>query len=152
MLFKSSIGLLAVALLVNAETHTVTFDNRCGYGTPTLKSQNGQVLSTGGAWTSNGAALGLIAYLQTGGCGNNGEGCTLVEVTLENGGSAADISLISPHRFSVASGFGFYDGCDGSGTDCTDANCPKAYRQSGDNFAIVGCGADNANIAITFCD
>lgn len=28
MLFKSSIGLLAVALLVNAETHTVTFDNR----------------------------------------------------------------------------------------------------------------------------
>ena len=29
---------------------------------PTLRSQTGQVLSTGGAWTSNGPALGLIAY------------------------------------------------------------------------------------------
>lgn len=73
--------------------------------------------------------------LLLGGCGNNGEGCTLVEATLKNGGSAADISLISPyafslarvflglmtfssHEFSVTSGFGFYGGCDGAGTDC----------------------------------
>ena len=36
-----------------------------------------------------------------GGCGFNGEGCTLVEVTLQNpttagSGSSADISLIEP--------------------------------------------------------
>ncbi|EPT01254.1 hypothetical protein FOMPIDRAFT_1161879 [Fomitopsis schrenkii] len=154
MLFKLTIGFLvaAVALQANAETHTVTFTNKCGYGTPTLYSQTGQLLSTGGAWTSNGAALGLIAYLQTGGCGQNGEDCTLVEATLENGGSAADISLIPPHEFSVTSGFGYYDGCDGVGTDCTSASCPMAYRQSGDNWAIVGCGADNVDLAITFCN
>ncbi|TFY54588.1 hypothetical protein EVJ58_g8770 [Rhodofomes roseus] len=155
MFFKLAIGSIAAAvafLQVNAESHTVTFNNKCGRGTPHLYSQTGQLLSTGGAWTSNGEALGLIAFLQTGGCGNNGEGCTLVEATLKNGGSAADISLISPHEFSVTSGFGYYDGCDGSGTDCTSASCPKAYRQPNDNFAIVGCGANNVNLAITFCD
>ncbi|EPT01244.1 hypothetical protein FOMPIDRAFT_84905 [Fomitopsis schrenkii] len=152
MISKLSIVFLAAALLVNAETHTVTFNNKCGRGTPYLRSQTGEVLSTGGAWTSNGPALGLIAYLQTGNCGNNGEECTLVEATLENGKSAADISLIPPHEFSVASGFGYYDGCDGAGTDCTNANCPKAYRKPGDNFAIVGCSANNVNLTITFCD
>lgn len=52
----------------------------------------------------------------------------------------------------------------------TSASCPKAYRQPDDNFAIVGCGANNVssngstlcdasahivpqvNLAITFCD
>ncbi|KAH9931884.1 uncharacterized protein B0H18DRAFT_871869 [Fomitopsis serialis] len=152
---KLAAGIVATTLAVlqaNAETHTVTFVNKCGRGTPYLWSQTGELLSNGAPWTSNGPAPGLIAYLQTGGCGQNGEQCTLVEVTLENGQSAADISLIPPHAFNVASGFGFYDGCDGAGTDCTDANCPKAYRHPNDNFAVVGCGADNENIAITFCD
>ncbi|EPT01256.1 hypothetical protein FOMPIDRAFT_1048972 [Fomitopsis schrenkii] len=154
MFSKLVIAFVAAAyatVQANAESHTVTFTNHCGKGTPTLKSQNGQTLSTGGAYTSDGAALGLIAYLQTGQCGNNGEGCTLVEVTLENGKSAADISLIPPHAFSVASGFNF-NACDNAGTDCTDANCPKAYRHPNDNFAVVGCGADNVNIDIKFCD
>lgn len=56
----------------------------------------------------------------------------------------------------------------------TNANCPKAYRKPGDNFAIVGCSANNVstanvhlrrclssysysyglqvNLTITFCD
>ena len=51
----------------------------------------------------------------------------------------------------------------------TSASCPKAYREADDNFAIVGCGANNVstapcallclashnlqvNLAITFCD
>ncbi|EPT05666.1 hypothetical protein FOMPIDRAFT_1027255 [Fomitopsis schrenkii] len=156
MFFKLALTFLLAAvatLQVNAEQHTVSFTNKCGHGTPTLKGQNGQTLSTGGAWTSSGEALGLIAYLPlVGGCGTNGEGCTLVEATLKNGGSAADISLISPHEFSVTSGFGFYGGCDGAGTDCTSSSCPKAYRQPDDNFAIVGCSASNVNLAITFCD
>ncbi|KZT66165.1 hypothetical protein DAEQUDRAFT_746718 [Daedalea quercina L-15889] len=147
MFLKLTIGFLVFAIAAfqaNAESHTVTFTNNCGYGTPTLKSQTGETLSTGGAWTSSGSALG--------GCGDNGEYCTLVEATLENGGSAADISLIPPHEFSVTSGFGYYDGCDGTGTDCTSSSCAMAYRSADDNFAIVGCGADNVNLAITFCD
>ena len=62
--------------------------------------------------------------------------------------------------------------CDGHLTAAllgTSASCPKAYRQPNDNFAIVGCGANNVstapcallclashnlqvNLAITFCD
>lgn len=43
------------------------------------------------------AQTDLVDYnTRLGQCGNNGEGCTLVEVTLENGKSAADISLIPP--------------------------------------------------------
>jgi len=155
MFFKLATGLLAatvVSLQANAETHTVTFTNKCGYGTPYLWSQTGTLLSTGGAYTSDGPAPGLIAYLQTGNCGQNGEDCTLVEATLENAGSAADISLIPPHEFSVTSGFGYYGGCDNVGTDCTDVNCPIAFRQPGDTWAIIGCGAANVNLAITFCD
>ncbi|KAJ7747804.1 hypothetical protein B0H16DRAFT_1554625 [Mycena metata] len=83
---------------VHAETHTVHFTNLCGFGTPTL-IQGLNVLSTGGDHTINGELHGAIAYLQTGGCGFNGEGCTLVELSLKNGFSSADLSLIPPTRF-----------------------------------------------------
>ncbi|KAF5355026.1 hypothetical protein D9756_005602 [Leucocoprinus leucothites] len=158
----SMFGLLAVAVaalsaaqVVSAERHTVTFDNRCGFGTPTL-IQGGNVLSTGGAYTVNGPLTAAIAYLQTGSCGFNGDGCTLVEVTLINptspgSGSSADISLIPPHTFSVTSGFGYYNGCDGTGTDCTSASCPMAFRKPEDTWAQVACQANDVNIAITFC-
>jgi len=80
---------------------------------PTLV-QNGNILSTGGPFTANGEFNSFIAYLQTGmpsqstlyspslnsisgGCGLNGEGCTLVEGTLQNTGfSSADVSLVPP--------------------------------------------------------
>jgi len=155
MFTKFTAAFLAVALAlvqVNAESHTVTFTNNCGYGTPTLKGQNGQTLSTGGAYTSNGALTGAIAYLQTGGCGANGEGCTLVETTLQNGYSSSDISLISPHAFSVTSGFGYYDGCDGAGADCNSPDCSDAFHSSDQTWVQVGCSADNVNLVITFCD
>ena len=64
-------------------------------------------------------AIRLITFLplirrrpqHPGGCGFNGEGCTLIETTLVNptspgSGSSTDISLIPPHSFSVTSGFG----------------------------------------------
>ena len=49
--------------------------------------------------------------LVVGACGDNGEGCTLVETTLVNpgapgSGSSTDLSLIYPHAFSVTTGFG----------------------------------------------
>ncbi|GAW09208.1 glycopeptide protein [Lentinula edodes] len=68
------------------------------------------VFGTGGAYTSNGPLEAAIAYLDVG-CGANGEGCTMVETTLVNptspgSGSSTDITLISPHTFSVTTGFG----------------------------------------------
>ncbi|KIK70364.1 hypothetical protein GYMLUDRAFT_32367 [Collybiopsis luxurians FD-317 M1] len=145
----------AVVVGVQAETHTVTFTNNCGRGTPLLK-QNGNTLSTGGAFTSNGPLEAAIAYLDVG-CGANGEGCTLIETTLVNptspgSGSSTDISLIPPHAFSVTSGFGYYNGCDGAGADCTEAGCPTAFENPSQTDRQVACQVDNVNLAITFCD
>ncbi|KAH7912369.1 glycopeptide [Hygrophoropsis aurantiaca] len=147
--------IISAALGVHAETHTITFTNNCGYGTPTLV-QNGNILSTGGPYTSNGPFESAIAYLQTGNCGLNGEECTMVETTLVNpttpgSGSATDVTLIPPHVFSVTSGFGYYNGCDGTGYDCTSASCSGAFTDP-TNGLIVSCEADNVDLAITFCD
>ncbi|KAI0027321.1 glycopeptide [Vararia minispora EC-137] len=156
--FSPLVVATAVALVgVNAETHTtITLDNRCGYGTPMLIGQGGAVLSTGGPYTSNGPLIGAIAYLQTGGCGFNGENCLLLETTLRNPpcagcGSSTDLSLISPHAFQVTTGFGYYNGCDGAGADCTNANCGTAFHQPSDTFVQVACQANDVNLAITFC-
>ncbi|KAJ7343760.1 Glp-like protein [Mycena albidolilacea] len=138
-----------------AETHTVSFVNNCGRGTPTL-IQGPNVLSTGGAFTSNGPFRSWIAYLQTGSCGFNGEGCTIVEGTLVNpttagSGSSVDLSLIPPHAFSVTTGFGYQGACAPAGADCNNANCNTAFHSSGDTFVQVACQANDANLVITFC-
>ncbi|KAF8887699.1 glycopeptide [Mucidula mucida] len=157
-MFKfSSLLALSVVALVAGESHTVHFDNRCGYGTPKLISQSGSVLSTGGDYTSNGPLIGAIAYLQTGNCGFNGDSCTLIETTLRNppspgAGSSTDISLIAPHSFSVTSGFGYYNGCDGTGADCNNANCNTAFHNSNDNWVQVACQTNDVDLVITFCD
>ncbi|GJE97623.1 glycopeptide [Phanerochaete sordida] len=141
---------------VYAEQHTVTFVNNCGFGTPLLKS-NGQTLSTGQTVTFGGPLISAIAFLQTGGCGDNGEGCTLIETTLRNptspgSGSSTDISLIPPHEFSVTSGFGYYGGCEPAGADCTYNGCPDAFYNPYQTGVQVACQVDNVNLAITFCD
>ncbi|KAJ3802583.1 hypothetical protein GGU11DRAFT_552529 [Lentinula aff. detonsa] len=144
-----------IAVGAQAETHTVTFTNLCGKGVPTLKAK-GVTLSTGGAYTSNGPLEGAIAYLDVG-CGANGEGCTMIETTLVNpttagSGSSTDITLISPHSFSVTTGFGYYNGCDGAGADCTSSSCSTAFRVDSDTGVQVACQVDNVDLAITFCD
>ncbi|THU98808.1 Glp-like protein [Dendrothele bispora CBS 962.96] len=158
--FKSLSLFATVSALVasaHAESHTVIFDNRCGFGTPTL-IQGPNVLGTGnGPFNFGGPLISAIAYLQTGGCGFNGEGCTLIETTLRNptspgSGSSTDISLIPPHAFSVTSGFGYFNGCDGAGADCTNPNCPTAFFNPDQTDRQVACQADNVNLAITFCD
>ncbi|KAI5115141.1 hypothetical protein M0805_008175 [Coniferiporia weirii] len=154
-----SILLSTVLLAVigaRAESHEVVFTNKCGYGTPML-IQGPNVLSTGQSVTINGPLISAIAYLQTGSCGFNGEGCTLIETTLQNptspgSGSSTDISLIPPHAFSVASGFGYFSGCDGAGADCTYAGCPTAFYEPDDTTVQVACQVDNVNLAISFCD
>ncbi|THH16963.1 hypothetical protein EW146_g3754 [Bondarzewia mesenterica] len=167
MFIARALSFLAVATFVlvgaNAESHTVTFNNKCGRGTPLLLA-GGKTLSTGRAYTHNGPLTAAIAFLQTGSCGANGEGCTLVETTLVNpsspgSGSSTDISLIPPHAFSVATGFGgdvfshsYYNGCDRSGADCRSASCSTAFHQPDDTHVQVACQSDNVNLVITFCD
>ncbi|KAF9445929.1 hypothetical protein P691DRAFT_804997 [Macrolepiota fuliginosa MF-IS2] len=140
-----------------AESHTVHFTNRCGSGTPML-IQGPNVLSHGEDHTVNGPLTAAIAYLQNGHCGFNGDGCTLVELTLINpdparpgSGSSADISLIPPLKFSQPAGFGYFGGCDGAGTNCANAGCPNAFRKPDDTFSQVACQSNNVNLAITFC-
>jgi len=155
MLFRNAIvpAIALCTLEVLAETHIVSFTNNCGRGTPTLV-QSGRILSTGGPFTAGGQFNSFIAYLQTGSCGLNGEGCTLVEGSLQNTGfSSADVSLVPPHTFSVTSGFGYYGGdgsCNGRGFDCTRANCPGAFTNA-TNGLIVQCPSNDINLAITFC-
>ncbi|VDB95499.1 unnamed protein product [Peniophora sp. CBMAI 1063] len=82
-----ALALLAVAG-VRAESHTITFTNRCGFGTPTLVS-HGAVLSTGGAFTINGP-INATAFLQTGSCGSNGENCCDLNVSLSASASVCN--------------------------------------------------------------
>ncbi|KAH9474351.1 hypothetical protein JR316_0012809 [Psilocybe cubensis] len=154
--FKTLSVVLAVfAASVQAERHTVHFVNRCGHGTPQL-IQNGRVLSTGGDYTSNGPLVAAIAYLQTGNCGFNGERCITVETTLQNpttpgSGSSTDLSLIPPLAFSVTTGFGYYNGCNGAGASCNNQNCNTAFHKPDDNQVQVACQQNDVNLAITFC-
>ncbi|KAF8187594.1 hypothetical protein K438DRAFT_1595248 [Mycena galopus ATCC 62051] len=108
-----------------AETHTVTFNNNCSSGTPTLIGQGGVVLSTGDAYTIDGPLLSAFAYLQTGECGFNGENCLVVETTLMNPstttegvGSVTDLTLVPPRAFSVTTGFAYVGACAPAGADC----------------------------------
>ncbi|KAF9014241.1 hypothetical protein BDQ17DRAFT_1419144 [Cyathus striatus] len=145
----------AAIVTVAAEKHIVHFDNRCGRGTPTLV-QNGKVLSTGADYVSNGPFLAAIAYLQTGSCLLNGEHCGTVEMTLKNpttagGGSSADISLIPPLAYNVPIGFGYYNGCNGAGADCTSASCSTAFHVPTDNQVQVACQTNDVNLVVTFC-
>ncbi|KAL1678810.1 hypothetical protein EV122DRAFT_211154 [Schizophyllum commune] len=152
MMFAKTLALLATAAFAAAETHTVSFDNRCGYGEPVIFQNFKQLNSNGGSYTFNGPATAVIAYLQNGNCGQSGENCSLMELTLINGGvSSADISLIPPHSFSQTIGFGYYNGCDGAGKQCTNANCPEAFHVTDDYGAQVQCTANDVNLAITFC-
>ncbi|KAJ7478205.1 glycopeptide [Mycena latifolia] len=153
-------GMLALGIaMVRAETHTITFTNNCGFGTPTL-IQGPNVLSTGQTFTIQGPLRGAIAYLQTGRCGFNGENCIIVETSLVNpttpgSGSSTDLSLIPPHAFSVTTGFGYFNGCQPAGADCTNPNDPShcpAFHNPGDTGVQVACQANDVNLAITFCD
>jgi len=83
--------------------------------------------------------LSLERFLQTGDCGNNGEGCTLIDINLENGNSTASIS--GPPYLDI--GISFYNGCDTVTAQCTTSQCPEE---------VISCAAPNVDLAITFCD
>ncbi|KAL1759506.1 hypothetical protein FB107DRAFT_246330 [Schizophyllum commune] len=150
--------LLLRSTLAQAESHTIKFDNQCGYGTPTL-IQGGNTLSLNDAneYTSDGQFAAAIAYLQTGDCKYNGEGCMTTEITLVNpssagSGSSVDLSLIPPLAFNVPTTFSYYGGCDGDGKTCDSDNCGvNAFFISTDYQAQVQCQEDDVNLLITFC-
>ncbi|KAF8142356.1 hypothetical protein K438DRAFT_1995047 [Mycena galopus ATCC 62051] len=99
--FATSLALITLTIsYARAETHTVAFTNLCGFGTPTLV-QGPTILSTGGGTSVINGPLSAIAYLQTGECGLDGAGCTIVETTLSNNGSSTDISSAPTDPFSV---------------------------------------------------
>jgi len=148
-------AVFAAVVAVSAETHTVHFTNNCGFGTPTLV-QNGPILSTGADFTSNGPLISAIAFLQTGGCGLNGEGCSILETTLMNpttpgSGSCTEVLLTPPFEFTVTIGFAYFNGCDSAGFDCTSADCSFPFQMPGQPLEVC-CQADNVDLAITFCD
>ncbi|THU85268.1 hypothetical protein K435DRAFT_822463 [Dendrothele bispora CBS 962.96] len=141
----------------SAESHTVSFINRCGRGTPQLV-QRGNILSSGGSFTSNGPFPAAIAYLQTGNCLLNGENCMTVEMTLQNAdparpgsGSSADLSLIPPLAFNVPVHFEYTNGCNGVGQTCSAANCATAFHVPSDTQVQRACQTDNVGLQITFC-
>ncbi|KAI0030950.1 hypothetical protein K488DRAFT_37100, partial [Vararia minispora EC-137] len=145
--------LLTSVAHVQAETHTIRFDNQCGQGTPIL-ILGGQIVSNGSEYSTSGNALSGIAYV--GECGFNGEGCSLIEFTLNNPicvgcGSSADISLIPPHAFNVPTTFSYFNGCDGQGATCNSATCNTAFFKSDDNQVQVGCQTDNVGLLVSFC-
>ncbi|KAI0315224.1 hypothetical protein OF83DRAFT_367907 [Amylostereum chailletii] len=156
-LLKALLAAVVIGITtVNAESHTISFNNQCGEGTPTLII-GGQIVSNGSDFTSNGPAASGIAYLQTGNCLFNGENCALLEFTLGNPtcagcGSSTDISLIPPHALNVPVAFSYSNGCDGQGAACSTADCSTAFFKSDDNQVQVACQADNVNLLISFCE
>ncbi|PIL32321.1 hypothetical protein GSI_05567 [Ganoderma sinense ZZ0214-1] len=147
-LSTAAIALGALVGTAVGESHTVIFQNFCGYGTPLL-IQGNNVLSRGFEYHSDGPLVSAIAYLQTGNCNFNGENCTLLETTLlnfapGNAGSLTGINLRPPHQFSVPTGFNYFSGCDGAGSNCLDPDCPATSSP-------VSCQEDNINLIIKFC-
>ncbi|THU92367.1 glycopeptide [Dendrothele bispora CBS 962.96] len=153
--FASVVVVAMTVLGANAESHTINFTNNCGRGTPQLV-QNGNILSSGQPFTSNGPFTAGIAYLQTGGCGLNGDNCMTVEMTLQNptspgSGSSTDLSLIPPLAFNVPIRFEYANGCDGQGQTCGDANCNTAFHVPTDNQVQVACQSNDVNLNVIFC-
>ncbi|KAG8683578.1 hypothetical protein FRC11_013352 [Ceratobasidium sp. 423] len=160
--FQSIVSTLTVALAITAsaqaESHTVTFKNNCGKGTPKLIQAGKTLHSGGGSYKHNGPLMAAIAYLQTGECLLNGDKCTTLETTLRNppfpgAGSSTDVTLIPPHKFSVAVGFHYMNGCDGVGNRCGSASCcPNgAFCKPDDYQSQRQCQANNVDFVVTFC-
>ncbi|KAK0483990.1 glycopeptide [Armillaria novae-zelandiae] len=156
-MFKQLLFAATFAAAAYAESHTVKLTNRCGYGTPMLTGQSGNVLSTGSAYTAYGELIGARAWLQNGSCGGGGTDCTIIEITLRNpqsagAGSSVDISLIEPgNKFTTAAGFVYFNGCDGQGKYCNNPDCSEAFHNPWDYQAQVQCEVNDVDIEVTFC-
>ncbi|KAM5543273.1 hypothetical protein V8D89_003147 [Ganoderma adspersum] len=156
MQFTLSTAVVALAVLIGTaagETHTVHLQNNCCSGTnqPTLiVGDPSQGPSTNADFVFNGPLTDTVAFLQTGFCSPNGENCTVVQLALVNGDesgaqSSANVDLSFSRVFSIPTGFSFSNGCDGSGANCSDKECPAVN-------VVVGCRVNDVDLTITFCD
>ncbi|TDL18844.1 hypothetical protein BD410DRAFT_792840 [Rickenella mellea] len=150
-----ALSTIVAANVVPTEEHNIQFNNRCGFGNPTVVV-GGKIV--GGNFIATGPIRNAIAFPwhRTGNCGFNGENCTVVETTLQNPttpgtGSETDITLIPPHTFSVPVAFNYTNGCNGVGRSCPTANCVQAFHEPGDPPVQAACQANNVALAITFC-
>ncbi|KAH9931892.1 uncharacterized protein B0H18DRAFT_1208712 [Fomitopsis serialis] len=158
---SSILMLITAALLMKLvhaqETHYVSLVNNCGQGYPVLGGLYGEFYNASETSLFKGPAWGLIAYLQY--TDNNGMHLAafyarpmVLSLLDRKQRISVDITLVPPHEFSVTTGFGYYGGCDGSGLDCTSADCIEAKHDSSQGDRQIACTAPNVNLAITFCD
>ncbi|QRV85800.1 hypothetical protein RhiJN_13818 [Ceratobasidium sp. AG-Ba] len=169
MIFSKSVLYLitiatAAAISVSAapkhkgEKHTVTFVNKCLFGTPKLQ-RNGRILNEKGktSYTEDGR-LTATAWLEYDKCGENGEKCSLVVIDLENGtqsnnaDSSVYIDLSAQYGYSVPVKFQYQGPCNGGNQCLSESCCPDgAACDSNYQSAERQCLGNNANLEITFC-
>ncbi|KAI0266973.1 hypothetical protein BC834DRAFT_822858 [Gloeopeniophorella convolvens] len=159
--FTLALAALTAAAAVRAESHTISFDNQCGKGTPQIVI-GGQIVSNGEPWTTGsqaGIACLTVAWRRAGNCGLNGENCSLLEFNLNNPapgcegcGSSTDISLIDPHALNVPVAFEYVDGCNGQGNSCSTPDCAGAFHNPDDWQTQVACQTDNVRSRRTLPD
>ncbi|KIM79149.1 hypothetical protein PILCRDRAFT_823728 [Piloderma croceum F 1598] len=154
-LSTSIFTVLSILCTTASAGHSISVNNQCGYGTPTLSAPftNGQPTNIAGGYSSSGDLTGFIIYLQNGNqCGANGENCLILEGTLNNGYSSVDISKIPPHSFNSPLAFSYTNGA--GGRSCNSASCQcdyAAFCKTDDYGAQVGSPDPNASITVTFC-
>ncbi|QRW05804.1 hypothetical protein RhiLY_04803 [Ceratobasidium sp. AG-Ba] len=149
---------VSAAPSLKGEKHTVTFLNKCSFGTPKLQ-RNGKTINGDGntSYTENGR-LTATAWLDYDRCGFSGENCSLVVIDLENGtesnnaDSSVYIELSDQYAYSVPVKFQYQGPCDG-GNQCLSASCcpDGASCDNNNELAERQCLANNANLEITFC-
>ncbi|KZV68928.1 hypothetical protein PENSPDRAFT_502878 [Peniophora sp. CONT] len=154
-----SLSLALVLLLANgaySESHTVSFINNCGFGTPVLLVDE-VVVSNGSDYSSDMSIIKGVAYLDQDGCASGGsESCMEIEINLSNSSpSFVDILLIPPQVYRSAACVTYSDGCDGASLTCTGPDCSEAIISEDDpsgSGAVLVCEDSDANVIITFCD
>ncbi|KAE9409376.1 hypothetical protein BT96DRAFT_970278 [Gymnopus androsaceus JB14] len=172
------IALIAMIFVAGtrAETHTVSFLNNCGEGTPTLMQNGARFLLE--KITQLTVFLIRPSRISTSPVCANGADCTAVVITLSNEIVISPTTTYNVHRFGSSSSLlcryrirvrcapmaktiqvltrnsidRYYNGCDDLGADCLEAGCIEGYQSGDTAIPQIICEDDNADIVITFCD
>ncbi|KAH9835725.1 uncharacterized protein C8Q71DRAFT_93211 [Rhodofomes roseus] len=135
--------------------HSVTVQNYCGGGLPTLDRIPSNTIATGtGTVFTNDTILDIQAFLNRGYCGPNGGNCTVVSFSLgqPDGSSTAVINLVPNNYFSDAVSFSYYNACTGAGASCLDSDCTNAEHITDNSLGAVNCAAaSDSNRKVDCC-
>ncbi|KAE9390583.1 hypothetical protein BT96DRAFT_1024492 [Gymnopus androsaceus JB14] len=148
-----SLSKLRDVSVIHLRSQYITLRNSLLDLQPILDELPSIVLATGDGAVYTNDTVNAVAFLNTGGCGPNGGLCTAVdlELGLVNGSSTAIIDLVPTHEFTVPVSFVFYNGCDGSGTSCSSADCTTAEGSTTPGQGLIQCADDGASVKVTFC-